>query len=168
MPTKTRASWLFSLRVKLVAVLIPLIVISMLLAMVGLGNFLQGFFQRRAELETEQVGQAVKAALRQSMLRRPVVSFSDELADVQKTPNILRVWIIDKTGRVAHASDRASIGEQLDRSKDPTCTVCYANVVTPEARSFFTRDETGIPIIRHVSVIENDRACWGAMIPRSA
>ena len=161
MPTETRASWLFSLRVKLVAMLIPLIVICMLLAMVGLGKFLQDFFQRRAELETEQVGQAVKAALRQSMLRRPVLSFSDALADVQKAPNIRRVWIIDTTGRVAHASDRAMVGKQLDRSKDPTCTVCHANVVTPETRAFFTHDETGIPVIRHVSVIENDQACWG-------
>lgn len=152
---------LYSLRVKLVAVLIPLIVISMLLAMVGLGKFLQDFFQRRADWETEQLGQAVKAALRQLMLRRPVLSFSDTLADVQKTPNIRRVWIIDKTGRVAHAPDRAIIGKQLDKSKDPICTVCHANVVTPETRTFFTREENGIPVIRHVSLIENDQACWG-------
>jgi diguanylate cyclase (GGDEF)-like protein len=154
-------NWLFSLRMKLVAALIPLIVISMLLAMVGLGEFLQGFFRRRAEMETEQLGQTVKAALRQAMLRRAVLSFSDTLADVQKTPNIRRVWIINKTGRVAHASDRAMIGKQLDRNKDPTCTVCHANVLIPGTRTFFTRDEAGAPVIRHVSLIENDQACWG-------
>ena len=84
MPAKTRARWLFSLRVKLLAVLLPLIVISMLLALVGLSRFLHGFFQRRAESETAQMGEVVKSALRQSMLKKPTQSFSDVLADVQK------------------------------------------------------------------------------------
>jgi diguanylate cyclase (GGDEF)-like protein len=160
MPSETRATRLFSLRVKLLAALIPLTVISMLLAMAGLGKFLQDFFQRRAELETEQVGLAVKSALRQSMLRRPELFFSDTLVDVQKTPNIRHVWIIDKSGRVAHASDREMIGKLLDKTRNPTCTVCHSSVVIPETRTFFTRDDTGIPVVRHVSLIENDQACW--------
>lgn len=160
MASKTHATWLFSIRAKLVAVLIPVTIISMLLAMLGLGKFLQDFFQRRAELETEQLGQAVKSALRQSMLRRPEPFFSDTLSDVQKTPDIRRIWIIDKTGRIAHASDRSMIGELLDKRQHPTCTVCHSNSAAPDSRTYFTRDETGLPIIRHVSRIENDEACW--------
>ena len=160
MSIETRSTWLFSLRVKLVAVLIPLTAISMLLAMAGSGKFLHDFFQRRAELETEQLGQAVKSALRQSMLRRPELFFSDTLRDVQKTPNIRRVWIIDKKGRIAHASDRVMIGKLLDQRQHPACTACHSNLAAPDSRTLFTRDEAGIPIIRHVSRIENDEACW--------
>ena len=81
---KNRSTWLFSLRVKLLAVLIPLLVISMSLAMVGLGKFLHNFFRQRAELETEQLGQTVKAALRQAMLRKSVLSFGEVLAVLRR------------------------------------------------------------------------------------
>jgi hypothetical protein len=93
--SKTRGGWLFSLRVKLVAVLIPLTVLSMLVVMVGLGKFLHEFFQRRAELETAQLGRAVELALRQSMLRKPDLALSETLADVEKTPGVRRVWVVD-------------------------------------------------------------------------
>ena len=154
------AHWLLSLRVKLILILIPIVIASMLLAMMGLDQFLHGFFQRRAELETEQLGQAVKAALRQSMLKRPELAFNDTLADVQKNPSIRRVWIIDKSGRIAHASDHPMVGKLLDKQQHPTCTVCHSGPATPDSRTFFTRDETGVPIIRHISRIENDAACW--------
>src|SRR5208337_4874721 len=101
MPNESRGSWILSLRVKLVAVLIPLMGISMVAAMLGLSIFLQEFFQRRAEVETSRLGQAVKSALRQSMLRAPDQLLSDNLADLEKTPGLRRVWIIDKEGRVA-------------------------------------------------------------------
>jgi diguanylate cyclase (GGDEF)-like protein len=159
--SKTRGGWLFSLRVKLAAVLIPLTVLSMLVAMVGLGKFLHEFFQRRAELETAQLGQAVELALRQSMLRKPELALSETLADVEKTPGVRRVWVIDKNGRVAHAADRIVIGRALDKKKDSVCNVCHTDGVMPEARTLFTRDEAGTPILRHVRPIANENACWG-------
>ena len=64
MSTESRGGWLFSLRVKLLAVLIPLMGIFLLVAMVGLNRFLHEFFHRRAEVETARLGQAVTSALR--------------------------------------------------------------------------------------------------------
>ena len=166
MSTESRGGWLFSLRVKLLAVLIPLMGISMLVAMVGLSKFLQEFFHRRAEVETARLGQAVTSALRQSMLMGSEQSLSDNLADLEKTPGLRRIWIIDKNGRVAHATDRAMIGRVLDKSRDPICTVCHTAGVTPGARTFFTRDETGTPIIRYVNPIVNEKVCWGCHDPK--
>jgi diguanylate cyclase (GGDEF)-like protein len=159
--SQSRGGWLFSLRVKLVAVLIPLMVVSMAVAMIGLGKFLKDFFQRRAELETAQLGQAVNSALRQSMLRKPELALTDTLAELEKTPSIRRVWVIDKKGRVAHAADRGMVGRVLDKKRDPICNVCHTNGVNPEARTFFTRDEANTPILRHVRPIANEEACWG-------
>jgi len=138
----------------------------MLVAMVGLSQFLQQFFHRRAEVETARLGQAIKAVLRQSMLRAPSQALSDNLADLEKTPDLRRVWIIDRTGRVAHATDRAMIGRALDKSRNPVCTVCHTGGVSPEARTFFTQDETGAPILRHVNPIVNEKACWGCHDPK--
>ena len=164
MSTESRGGWLFSLRVKLLAVLIPLMGISILVAMVGLSEFLQEFFHRSVEVETAQLGQAVTSALRQSMLMGQPLS--DSLADLEKSPGVRRVWIIDKNGRVAHAGDRAMIVRVLDKSRDPICTVCHAARATPEARTFFTVDETGTPILRYVNPIVNEKACWRCHDPR--
>lgn len=151
---------LFSLRMKLLAVLIPFMAISLFVAIAGLGKFLQEFFQHRAELETGRLGQAVQLALRQSMLRTPEFALNNTLVDLERTPTLRRVWIIDKRGRVAHAADRAMIGRVLDKARDPICTVCHADGATPQARTFFSRDDTGTPILRHVSPIANERVCW--------
>ena len=161
MSTESRGGWLFSLRVKLLAVLIPLMGIFLLVAMVGLSRFLQEFFHRRAEVETARLGQAVTSALRQSMLMGSEQSLSNNLADLEKTPGLRRIWIIDEKGRVAHATDRAVIGRVLDKTRDPICTVCHTAAVTPGARTFFTEDETGTPIIRYVNPIVNEKVCWG-------
>ena len=82
----------FPIRIKLLTAMIPLMAISMFLAMAGLGYFLRDFFHHRAELETAQLGLAVKSALRQSMIRNPELTIDGVLDDLQKTPN-------DKTER---------------------------------------------------------------------
>ena len=166
MSTEKRGSWLQSLRVKLLAALIPVMVISTVLAMAGLGNYLQDFFQRNAEYQTARLGQAILSALRQTMLRNPDDGLVDSLANLEKTPEVRRVWIIDKHGRVAHAGDRSAVGRVLDKSHDPVCTVCHFNGNIPHSRTFFTRDENGASILRHVSPILNEEDCWGCHDPK--
>jgi diguanylate cyclase (GGDEF)-like protein len=153
---------------KLLAVLIPVMAISLFVAIGGLGEFLHDFFQRRAELETGRLGQAVQLAIRQSMLRTPESVLNDTLTDLEKTPSLRRVWIIDKRGRVSHAADTTMIGRVLDKARDPICTVCHAGGATPQAHTFFTRDDAGTPILRHVSPIANERVCWGCHDAKSS
>ncbi len=160
MSTDQRGKW-FSLRVKLLAALIPVMVISTVLAMAVLGAFLQDFFGRNAEYQTARLGQAIQSALRQNMLRNPDEGLTDSLANLEKTPEVRRIWIIDKHGRVAHAGDRSAVGRVLDKSHDPVCTGCHFNGNIPHSRTFFTRDDTGTPILRHVSPIINEEDCWG-------
>ncbi|HXW14108.1 MAG TPA: HAMP domain-containing protein, partial [Terriglobia bacterium] len=167
MSTEPRGGWLFSLRVKLLAGLIPLMGISLLVAMVGLSKFLQEFFHHRAEVETARLGQSVTLALRQSMLLGSEQSLSNNLADLERTPALRRIWIIDKRGRVVHAAGRAVIGRVLDKTRDPICTACHAAKVTPGVRTFFTVDETGTPIIRYLNPIVNEEVCWRCHDPKA-
>lgn len=160
MSNEARRGVRHSLRVKLLTALIPLMAISMLLAMAGLGKFLRDVFHDRAELETARLGIAVKSALRESMLRNPELALNNILADLGKTPGIQRIWVIDKNGRVAHAADRSVIGKVLNKRQDPRCTVCHSNGKVPEAQTYFTHDEAGAPIVRHMSLIENEKQCW--------
>jgi diguanylate cyclase (GGDEF)-like protein len=161
MAAENRGGWRFSLSVKLISVLVPLVSACLLVAVVGLGKYLKGFFQRRAEVETARLGETVELALRQSMLRKPDLALSPTLANVQQTPGILRVWIIDKNGRVACAADQAVIGRVLDKTQNSICKICHADRVFAGARTVFTQDEAGTYILRYVKPIANEKACWG-------
>ena len=125
--------WLYSLTVKLLAALIPLMIICLSVAMAGLGEYLEKFFARRAELETARLGRAVELALRQTMLRTPGLALGATLADVARTPDIRRVWVIDKKGRVAHATNQAMVGRVLDMNHNSICRACHTEKVAPEA-----------------------------------
>ncbi|HEY5626733.1 MAG TPA: diguanylate cyclase [Nitrospira sp.] len=129
--------------------------------MLGLEKFLHEFFQHRAESKTAQLGQVIKSALRQTMLRNPSDGLVDTLDHLEKDSDIRRVWIIDKNGRVAHAADNSAMGRVLDKAHDPICTVCHSNGNVPQSQTLFTRDEGGTPILRHVNPIANDKDCWG-------
>jgi diguanylate cyclase (GGDEF)-like protein len=167
MAAEGRGGWRSSLTVKLISVLVPLMSACLLLAIVGLGRYLKEFFQQRAELETARLGQTLELALRQSMLRKPDLTLSTTLADVQQTPGILRVWVIDKNGRVARAGDQAAIGRVLDKTQNAICKVCHANTLFAGARTVFTQDEAGTPILRYLRPIANEKACWGCHDPKT-
>ena len=145
MAAETGRNLLYSLRVKLIAVLLPLMTVCLLAAMLGLGKYLTEFFQRRAELETARLGQAIEMALRQSMLRKPELALSATLADVERTASIRRVWIIDKNGRVAHAADPPMIGRVLDMTRNSICTVCHAGTLTAGPPPFSLGMKPGLP-----------------------
>jgi diguanylate cyclase (GGDEF)-like protein len=139
----------------------------LLLAIVGLGRYLNEFFRHRAELETARLGQTVELALRQSMLKKPDLTLSRTLADVQQTPGILRVWVIDKNGRVARAGNQAAVGRVLDKTQNAICKACHAGTLFAGARTVFTQDEAGRPILRSVRPIANEEACWGCHDPKT-
>ena len=161
MSAESRKRWHFTLKSKLLAVLIPFMAISLLVAMLGLGKFLHEFFQRSAESQTAQLGQAIQSALRHSMLRKQELNLSETLADLAKTPPVQGIWLIDKNGRVIHAADRASVGRVFDKKHDAACRACHAERITPEPLTLFTQNEAGTPIIRHLQPIPNEKACWG-------
>src|SRR3990172_12352787 len=166
MAVETRGGWLFSLRVKFIAVLVPLMAVCLLVALVGLGMYLKGFFQQREELEASHLGRALELALRKNMLRQSELAISDALDDLHHTPDILRIWVIDKKGRVAHADDPAVIGLVLHKTQNAICTICHTDGRIPVARTVFTQDEAGTPVLRHVRPIANEKACWECHDPK--
>lgn len=166
MTGETRSGWFFSLRMKLIAVLVPLMAVCLLVAMIGLGMYLKDFFERRAQLEANRLSQAVELALRQSMLRKPDLALSAVLSDIHQTPDILRIWVIDLNGRVVHADDPGAIGLVLDKTQNSICKSCHGEGEVPAASSYFTQDKAGTSILRHVRPIANEKACWGCHDPK--
>ncbi len=153
--------WFSSLRVRLLATLAVIQIVFVLATFVGLNSFLGRFFERTAEAQAAQLGQTIKLGLRQQMLRASDTGLDRSLADLRQIQDLRRIWIVDKNGRVAQATDRPMIGRVLDRQRNPVCTVCHTGSAIPATSTAFVTDDSAVPVIRHVNVIRNEQDCWG-------
>jgi diguanylate cyclase (GGDEF)-like protein len=155
----TKPVWFASLRVRLLAILVCIQVVFLAVALLGLDSFLQRVFERTAEARTADLGRIIKSALRQQMLRRPDLALDQTLSDLARNGTIRRIWIIDKNGRVAHATDDRLVGTLLDKQRDPTCVACHTGGSTRREHTWFARTDATDPVIRHAETIANEPAC---------
>ena len=159
-PRNNGGQWFFSLRVRLLATLAFIQITFVVGGLAGLGSFLEGFFAQTAESQAAQLGQTIKMGLRQAMLRASAPDLRESLADLGRLEDIARISVINKNGRIVHATDRTLIGAVLDRERDPECTVCHTDTGASAMRTAFVRDTGAVPVIRHVDVIQNEQQCW--------
>ena len=153
--------WFFSLRTRLLATLAAIQIVFLVAALVGLDVFLGRFFEQIETSHASQLGRAIKLGLRQQMLREPAAGVESSLEDLRQVEGLQRVWIIDKNGRVAYATDRSMVGRVLDRQHDQACVACHAGTGTRQTHTSFATNETSVPIIRYVDVVANEKPCQG-------
>jgi diguanylate cyclase (GGDEF)-like protein len=158
--------WFFSLRTKLVATLVSILVAVALVAVIGLESFLGDFFEHIAESEASQLGHAIRLGLRHQMLREPGASVESSLEDLRPLKSLERVWVIDKNSRVAYATDHLTVGRVFDRRRDRACVGCHTREGTQVASTSFATNERSVPIIRYVDVVPNEQPCWGCHDPK--
>jgi diguanylate cyclase (GGDEF)-like protein len=152
-------AWTAKLAVRFLVVLGLLHVVFLCGAFVGLDAFLERLFEDTARVEAADLGRIIKSALRQQMMRAPELTVDATLADLAANESVRGIWIVDKKGRVAHATDTRVVGKVLDRYRDATCVACHSTASAAQARTWFATDASRQPVIRHVETIENDGAC---------
>lgn len=155
----SRTGWSASLRFRLLALLALVQVLFLVAVLLGLNTFLRDLFERTAATETAELGRVIKSALRQQMMKAPELTVDHTLNDLRDVDGIRKILIVDKNGRVAHATDPKQVGTVLDKHREETCAVCHATAETPQAHTWFARDGGGISVIRHVETIANDGQC---------
>lgn len=153
--------WYFSLRTTLIATLAGIQLVFLLVAFGGLDAFLSRFFEQVATTQASQIGHTIKVGLRQQMLRQPDTGVEGSLEDLRQVKDVQRVWIIDKHGRIAYATDHPMVGRVLDRQRAPACVVCHTATGLRETHTAFVTNESAVPIIRYVDVVANEPACQG-------
>jgi diguanylate cyclase (GGDEF)-like protein len=152
-------AWTATLAVRFFVILGLLHVVFLGGAFLGLDAFLERLFEDTARAEAADMGRVIKSALRQQMMRAPEQTVDATLADLAANGSVRGIWIVDKKGRVAHATDRRVVGMVLDRHRDATCAACHSTPSAAQARTWFAAGANGQPVIRHVETIENDGAC---------
>jgi diguanylate cyclase (GGDEF)-like protein len=158
MPTPSRPAWFHSIGVKLLLALAVIQVVFLSAALLDLNAFLDRLFEDAAETRAADLGRLVRSALRQEMIREPVLGVAQVLSDIRRDTTIHRVWIIDKNGRIAHATDASIVGTVIER-RDPTCVACHGGASLRREHTWFTLDDRMTPVVRHVETIPNEAEC---------
>ena len=159
MDASQKTHWSASLAFRLLLALTVIQVGFTAAELLGLTHFLDGFLEKEATSEAAQLGTVIRQATRQQMLGADGGGMQATMDDLGKVQSLVRVLIIDKRGRVAHATDRLLIGKTFDRNRDAECVVCHtATGVKPASTSIAVTEAAG-PLIRRAEVIPNEPAC---------
>ena len=154
-------SWVFSLRTRLLLVLIPIVALATLLSLAGLDVLLQRAFRQQMEGQMAALGEVLKAALQQQMLRITDDLLELTLTDVGDSGEIRRLLIVDPSGRVAHAFPRSERGLVFDKTRDAPCRNCHDGGKPATALTSLTTDASGIPVFRMATKLPNQPRCQG-------
>lgn len=150
---------LYSVRAKLLAVLLPIVALATLLSLAGLSLFLEDFFRRHMEAESSTLAEAIKASLQEQMLQRIDGLTQRTLESVGEAGHLKRILIVNAAGRVAHAYPASERGRVFDRASDPVCQNCHVAAAPPVARASLATDHSGDRIFRLATPLSNQTRC---------
>lgn len=156
---ENQSAWLFQFKRKILLVLLLVLTLSVLVT-VGASvvllreNLLENSRQRATELN-----RSIEASLRQLMLLGKPEVLQEAIEGIRTSQDHLStIFIIDRSGKVAYASDRTLLGRTMDRFHDPTCTACHKSSRPPDDVTMILATEAG-DVQRNINVIFNEPAC---------
>ncbi len=122
--------------------------------------------EEMVQLSADRVGDIIKRSTRYGMMADDRAALYEVIRDIGTEPAIKRVRIFNKEGRITFSTDKAEIGQGVDKRAEQ-CYACHAYEKpltklnqTGRARIFTSpRGERVLAVIRP---IENEKACWSA------
>ncbi len=142
---------------------VPAVVVA--LALVGALFYVQRRDAAQQSSETldvyaDLINRMVLSDLREAMLAKDRPRIQRELARFAEMQPIKSLRIVNKEGKVAFATDPASLGTMMQKS-DPSCVACHQPGIAPQKRARAIRFENtaGEHVYRAVQPILLDEAC---------
>ncbi|MBI5922763.1 MAG: HAMP domain-containing protein [Betaproteobacteria bacterium] len=113
-----------------------------------------------------RLSEVITKSTRYAMLENETVYVKRIIQDVGKQPNIAKIRIWAKDGKIIHSSYPPEIGQKFDRDSDG-CTLCYPNEMSveqipkePMPRIFFDGD--GRRMLGSMEILRNEPSCYTA------
>ncbi len=152
-------AWTAKLAVRIFAAIAVLHLVFLGGAFLGLDRYLEQLFDRTAAAEAETLGRVVTSALRQQMVREHETSVDAILAELAKPDSGTRIRVINRRGRVTHATDRRLVGAVLEPAGEAACAECHAAPAASRGRTRLASGADRVPVFQHVETLENEAAC---------
>ncbi len=159
-------AWIYSLKKKMLVGLMGFLAVSIVLAMIVIALFMRKSLIDDSADKTQELGDAIQANLRALMLQRDPDVIQDTIDRIgRKKDSVVRAFILDKTGRVVYSSNKAQIGNVLNKVTEQSCHGCHKNIdAAPSEHTLLVTSE-GVKVQRNVKVILNEKACHGCHAP---
>lgn len=154
--------WLQPLKKKIIFSLLGILVLSIVITMIGISVILRECLLDDSRLKTQELGSAIESSLDYLMTSRDPNKIQLTLDGLKKSgSSITRVFIINRSGKVAYSTDREEVGRLLDRFADPSCLICHTGLKTAPPESTVIMKDNGQSVQRNIRVIYNRPACHG-------
>lgn len=156
--------WLYQFKRRIIAGLIGILLGSTILSMLYITMMTRDYLLKNSAASTHELAGSISSSLRTLMLRRSPEEIQNTVNLLGQSNHIVKIFILNREGRVAFSSDMAENGKQLSMT-DESCRVCHtAPAVAPASTTSIFSTATG-DVQRNVTVMYNDRACFGCHLP---
>lgn len=150
--------WLEKLKVRLLIPILAVLLISMSASFGWLFYMEREQLMNRTSRETSLLGEVVKAALRDQMLKKNKKSTQSTISLITRKSGLKEITLVDKKGVVVYSSNEEAIGISINRESE-TCAICHKKGAKPNKQTVILRDEAGKRVFRSVNPIENEEEC---------
>jgi len=154
-----------NLRFKIIFVLIGLLTLTMTIL------FTAQYFHHREKMIynlqeniSPHLTQMVNDVLKSSMLSKDKTEMKYILEVANKYPDVRKIFILNRTGRIVTSIDDKEIGKTID-IRDSTCQVCHQGATKALNKTVIYSSSQGEKIFRNVNPIYNREECFSCHKP---
>lgn len=149
-----------SLQFKVIIGLIALLTFTMtLLFTIQYYHHREKMIRNLQENVIPHLTQMVNDVLKNSMISKNMNEMKYILEVVDKYPDVKKVFILDRIGRIFISQDDKEVGKIID-IHDPTCKICHHRTVEAINKTVIFSSPEGEKILRNVNPIYNQRECF--------
>jgi diguanylate cyclase (GGDEF)-like protein len=154
------ADWLYRYKRMIIVAILIASTLAVAVTMVSIAAFLRARLLEDSKAKTQELGEVIRLSFSNLMLVRNPDGIQHTLETiVSHESSIVKVFILNKNGRIAYSSDKRDIGVILDRFGDPSCTVCHTGPVTVPHETTMIMPVGGQKVLRTVEIIYNQKPC---------
>ncbi|MBI5675494.1 MAG: diguanylate cyclase [Nitrospirae bacterium] len=151
-------NWLYNFKKKVIFVLIGVIFLAIVLSNVLLKRVLLN----ESKAKTHELALSIQSCLNNLMIAGDPDAIQATLEKLgSNNESIIKVFIIDRNGKIAYSSKKEEIGNKLDRHTDKNCTGCHMNHGTKPFGDALLINYNGLEVHRNISVLYNSKECYG-------
>lgn len=166
---KENLTWLYKIKKNLLLTILSVIFFIFLGIILFLNFNVKKIFLKNSERNSYELVNAIQMSIRGLMITRNPEFIQNTIENIKiesEINDITGIHILDVNGRVIYSSEREMINKKYDKYQDRSCILCHNKINNSPSISSIEFIRNGERILRVVSVIPNESACY-ACHPRS-
>jgi diguanylate cyclase (GGDEF)-like protein len=115
-----------------------------------------------SKAKTHELALSIQSCLNNLMIKGDPDAIQSTLERLgTNDESIVKVFILDRNGKIAYSSNKDEIGGKLDRHTDKNCMGCHINHGTKPLGEALLINYNGVAVHRNIAVLYNESECYG-------